>query len=82
MKFSKRWALVVVLICNLSLAQEENAPLFGKGLFNLVGKDNSWSMKIGLRMQFLASTSWLELENDEGAVSTLRFELDAADDPV
>ena len=65
MKFSKKWALVVLLICNLSFAQEENAPLFGKGLFNLVGKDNSWSMKIGLRMQFLASTSWLELENDE-----------------
>jgi hypothetical protein len=54
-----------MLICNLSFAQEENAPLFGKGLFNLVGKDDSWSMKIGLRMQFLASTSWLELENDE-----------------
>jgi hypothetical protein len=66
MKISLRWALVAMLICSLSFAQEENAPLFGKGLFNLVGKDDSWSMKIGLRMQFLASTSWLELENDEG----------------
>ena len=34
-------------------AQETNAPKFGKGLFNLVGKDSTWSMKIGTRMQML-----------------------------
>lgn len=32
-----------------------NSPKFGKGLFNLVGKDSSWTMKIGTRFQFLAS---------------------------
>lgn len=39
-------------------AQETNAPLFGKGLFNLVGKDSTWAMKVGARAQFLTSASW------------------------
>jgi hypothetical protein len=39
-------------------AQESKAPTFGKGLFNLVGKDSSWTMKIGARMQFLAISKW------------------------
>jgi len=43
-------------------AQEPNAPAFGKGLFNLVGKDSTWSMKIATRMQFLGVAQW-----DEGA---------------
>lgn len=47
-------------ISNISYAQEPNAPAFGKGLFNLVGKDSTWSMKIGARMQFLSTASWDE----------------------
>lgn len=39
-------------------SQESNAPAFGKGLFNLVGKDSTWSMKIGTRMQFLTVANW------------------------
>jgi len=39
------------------MAQETNAPKFGKGLFNLVGQDSTWTMKIGTRMQFLAITN-------------------------
>lgn len=39
-------------------SQEPNAPTFGKGLFNLVGKDSTWSMKIATRMQFLAIANW------------------------
>jgi len=39
-------------------AQETNAPKFGKGLFNLVGKDSTWSMKIGTRMQILTIGQW------------------------
>ena len=41
-----------------TLAQETNAPAFGKGLFNLVGKDSSYTMKIGARMQLLTIASW------------------------
>lgn len=41
-------------------AQEIQSPKFGKGLFNLVGQDSSWTMKIGMRMQFLTLASWKE----------------------
>lgn len=44
-------------------AQENNAPKFGKGLFNLVGQDSSWTMKIATRMQFLAVSEW---ESEDG----------------
>ena len=39
------------------ISQETNAPKFGKGLFNLVGQDSSWTMKIGTRMQFLTTVN-------------------------
>ena len=39
-------------------AQESNAPKFGKGLFNLIGQDSTWSMKVGLRFQTLATSKW------------------------
>jgi len=44
-------------------AQETNAPKFGKGLFNLVGKDSTYTMKIAARMQFLAIGEW---QSDNG----------------
>ncbi len=44
-------------------SQETNAPKFGKGLFNLVGKDSSYTMKIAARMQFLAISNW---ESEDG----------------
>lgn len=47
-----------------SFSQETNAPKFGKGLFNLVGQDSTWTMKIAARMQFLSTNTW-----DEGADS-------------
>jgi len=53
---------VATLFCVLtflsSSAQQTDAPKFGKGLFNLVGKDSTFSMKIGLRFQTLAATNW------------------------
>jgi len=51
----------------LGFSQEPNAPAFGKGLFNLVGKDSTWTMKIGTRMQFLTVSS-LDEGSDEGLV--------------
>lgn len=47
-------------------SQEANAPKFGKGLFNLIGKDSTWSMKIGARMQFLTTSQW---NSDNGGLS-------------
>ena len=51
---------LIMSICFMSYSQETNAPAFGKGLFNLVGKDSTWTMKIGTRMQILAIANWDE----------------------
>lgn len=49
----------VFILASLSLnAQNTNTPKFGKGLFNLIGKDSTWSMKVGLRFQTLATSNW------------------------
>ena len=53
-----RIALIAIGLCAIVNGQQENAPAFGKGLFNLVGKDSSWTMKVGLRMQFLSDFRW------------------------
>lgn len=50
--------IVLLLVSMISFTQETNAPKFGKGLFNLVGQDSTWSMKIASRMQFLAVANW------------------------
>lgn len=47
--------LFAVLAVN---AQETQSSPFGKGLFNLKAKDSSWAMKIGARVQLLASSTW------------------------
>lgn len=60
-------AIVLLLCITPSVSQETNAPAFGKGLFNLVGKDSSWTMKIGARMQFLTIAEWSE--NQAGNLS-------------
>lgn len=57
----KYLALGFFLSVSLSLrSQETNAPAFGKGLFNLIGKDSTWSMKIATRMQILTMATWGE----------------------
>tara|TARA_R110002124_G_scaffold181586_9_gene349025 strand:+ start:3270 stop:4469 length:1200 start_codon:yes stop_codon:yes gene_type:complete len=72
--------VIVLLLCIKTLnAQETNAPKFGKGLFNLIGEDNSWSMKIGARMQFLATSTWdakeTELSSQETSMLVRRARL-------
>lgn len=54
------------IFCISLHAQETNAPIFGKGLFNLVGKDSSFTMKIAMRMQLLAIS-----EGQEGSDGVL-----------
>lgn len=59
---------LTVLLMSFSLftmAQETNAPKFGKGLFNLVGQDSTWTMKVATRMQFLAVANFQEGESGE-----------------
>lgn len=61
-----RVALAFFALSWATYAQQENAPAFGKGLFNLVGQDSSWTMKIGARMQFLSIAEWTR--NDDGSL--------------
>ena len=57
---------VFLLLTFFTYSQEKpNAPAFGKGLFNLMGKDSTWSMKIGARMQILSIANWSE-DSDGG----------------
>jgi len=59
MKNFKSYLSVALILIGLSaVAQETNSPKFGKGLFNLVGKDSTWTMKVGARMQFLTANTW------------------------
>ena len=58
------FALVLVGFSTLN-AQEIESPKFGKGLFNLVGQDSSWTMKIGARMQLLAISNWEDHNENE-----------------
>ncbi|MFK7750613.1 MAG: porin [Kordia sp.] len=44
-------------------AQEVKAPKFGKGIFDIKGEDDSWSMNLSARMQFLAISEW---ESEDG----------------
>ncbi|MFD2892566.1 porin [Flavobacterium chuncheonense] len=43
---------------------EVKAPKFGKGIFNIVGKDSTWSMKMAFRMQLLSAANW-DASNDQ-----------------
>ncbi|MDO5972530.1 porin [Flavivirga aquimarina] len=56
-------------------AQETKSPKFGKGLFNLVGKDSSWTMKVGLRAQLLGTSTWEDGEDNETSFLTRRARL-------
>ncbi|CAA0211774.1 porin [Tenacibaculum maritimum] len=58
MKFKTLLTSVSMLMLCSMQAQQKQSPKFGKGLFNLVGKENSWSMNIGARMQFLTIVKW------------------------
>ena len=58
---SKLFSLTFILFLFFtatSQSQEIKAPAFGKGILNFVGKDSTWSIKFGARMQFLTSASW------------------------
>ena len=58
--------IILFLFTFISIsAQETNAPEFGKGLFNLVGKDSTYTMNVSARMQFLAIGTW---QSEDGSL--------------
>lgn len=65
MKLKLTLTVLSVLAFMTVNAQGIESPTFGKGIFNIVGKDSTWSMKIAARMQFLATSTWPEGEKNE-----------------
>ncbi len=66
--------VVLFAITSLS-AQEVKSGKFGKGLFNIVGQDSSWTMKVGLRAQLLGTSTWEEGTSNETSFLTRRARL-------
>ena len=62
MKINYMFLCIALFLCMNISSQESNAPKFGKGLFNLIGKDSSFSMNVSARMQMLG-TSNCDLNN-------------------
>jgi hypothetical protein len=56
-------------------AQETQAPKFGKGIFNLVGQDSSWTMKVGARFQLLGTSNWEDGQSNESSFLVRRARL-------
>lgn len=47
--------------------QEVGTSKFGKGIFNIKGENDSFSMNISARMQFLTSSTWIESDGGYGS---------------
>ena len=58
MKINYVFLCISLFLCMNLSSQETNAPKFGKGLFNLIGKDSSFSMNMSARMQMLGTSNW------------------------
>ena len=58
MKINNALLCISLFLCMNLSSQETNAPKFGKGLFNLIGKDSSLSMNMSARMQMLGTSNW------------------------
>lgn len=65
MKLKLAFVAMLFFALNNSNAQEIISPKFGKGILNLVGQDSSWTMKVGLRMQFLGESTWEDTQKNE-----------------
>ena len=63
MKLQLALLLFSLFVFSLTNAQETDTPKFGNGILNLKGKDSTWSMKIGMQLQFQSLAQW---EDQEG----------------
>jgi len=71
MKTLKQITLLALILSfsNLS-AQTLGENTFGKGIINTVAKDSTWSMKVGLRFQYLSIGSWDTNSNGNFDINT------------
>ncbi|MFH4964695.1 porin [Gaetbulibacter sp. M235] len=75
MKLKLSIVAILLLAINIVNSQEIKSPKFGKGLFNLVGKDSSWTMKVGFRAQFLGTSTWQKGESNQSNMLIRRSRL-------
>ncbi len=75
MKLKFSIVAILLLAINIVNSQEIKSPKFGKGLFNLVGKDSSWTMKVGFRTQFLGTSTWQKGESNQSNMLIRRSRL-------
>jgi len=68
-KMNKLITVITVLLFSITstFAQEVTSPKFGKGLIDIKGKDDSFSMNVSARMQYLTSSSWSESDGAYGS---------------
>jgi len=58
-------ALVMITITTISLAQTKIANKFGKGYYNVIAEDSSYSLKLAARFQTLYLGEW-DIDGDDG----------------
>ncbi|WP_086476389.1 MULTISPECIES: porin [Arenibacter] len=63
----KQLACLLFILLLAPVYSQTEAPEFGKGLLNLVGKDSSWTMNLATRFQFLTTTTWDQNADDKWA---------------
>ena len=65
--------LILALFTTVSFAQDTTNNIFGKGLYHVIAKDNSYSMKFAIRMQSLFIGEWNIHEDDGMSPGNLSF---------
>ncbi|MCO6499648.1 MAG: porin [Vicingus serpentipes] len=60
--------LTILFLVSYSYSQDTTNNTFGKGLYNVVAKDNSYSMKFAIRVQSLFVGDW-NIHEDDGISS-------------
>ncbi|MBU3822171.1 OprO/OprP family phosphate-selective porin [Flavobacteriaceae bacterium XHP0103] len=75
MKLKLMFMVAFFAIINSIYSQEIKSQKFGKGIFNIVGQDSSWTMKVGLRMQLLGTSVWEDGESAQTSFLVRRSRL-------
>jgi hypothetical protein len=72
-----KFSIVAMLLLAITTihSQKIESSKFGKGIFNIVGQDSSWTMKIALRMQLLGASTWEDGTNNETSFLVRRARL-------
>ncbi|MFT5780395.1 MAG: phosphate-selective porin OprO/OprP [Crocinitomicaceae bacterium] len=64
---------LLVLLTGFSFSQRKIDSKFGKGLYNVIAADSSWSMKFGMRFQTLFVGEWNVNDSTGFGVGTSEF---------